>query len=311
MDEDRCCLCPLTLEINRASFDMDESKMSYADFIIFKEHKFLRNIFSSDELSKTDALKDLKTLLEKLVRILKIAVFLQNAFKINEEFHECFDDGLLDFCRNNYTDRSDFGERKELIGDMKIKNKSNTKILKFTLQTYAFVYQRLIDFPQGKVDCETGTTINFLKNTHRIINVKIPLHLSHVTGKIIGYTHDFCNMKVRENQSQFTCIAYNFFGFDMLFLIKGTRLSVLGTKDVNIGGTGLTNINFASISTQVKFIDTMKYFLTSLGQLACTLDDVEIKRVENLVFKTTQLFFRGLETIKTTREKGDFRHNCK
>ena len=185
MDEDRCCLCPLTLEINRASFDMDESKMSYADFIIFKEHKFLRNIFSSDELSKTDALKDLKTFLEKFVNILKIAVFLQNSFKINEEFHECFDDGLLDFCRNNYTDRSDFGERKELIGDMKIKNKSNTKILKFTLQTYAFVYQRLIDFPQGKFDCETGTTINFFKNVHRIINVKIPLHIYMLRVKLL------------------------------------------------------------------------------------------------------------------------------
>ena len=61
----------------------------------------------------------------------------------------------------------------------------------------------------------------------------------------------------------------------MFFLIKGIRLSVWGTKNVNIGRTGLTNINFASIGTQVKLINTMKYFLTSLGQLAITLDDVE------------------------------------
>ena len=43
--QDRCCLCPVPLEINLASFDADESKMLYADFIIFEEHKFLRNIF--------------------------------------------------------------------------------------------------------------------------------------------------------------------------------------------------------------------------------------------------------------------------
>ena len=61
----------------------------------------------------------------------------------------------------------------------------------------------------------------------------------------------------------------------MFFLIKGIRLSVWGTKNVNIGRTGLTNINFVSIGTQVKLINTMKYFLTSLGQLAITLDDVE------------------------------------
>ena len=43
--QDRCCLCPVPLEINLASFDADESKMLYADFIIFEEHKFLRNVF--------------------------------------------------------------------------------------------------------------------------------------------------------------------------------------------------------------------------------------------------------------------------
>ena len=59
--------------------------------------------------------------------------------------------------------------------------------------------------------------------------------------------------------------------------MKGVRLSVWGTKDVNTGRTGSTDINFASISNQVKFIDTMKQFLTSLGQLASTLDDVEKK----------------------------------
>ena len=58
-----------------------------------------------------------------------------------------------------------------------------------------------------------------------------------------------------------------------------------GWEDVSIGGTGLTNINFATMSNQVKFIKTMKYFLTSLGQLAKTLDDVENKRVEKLTLQ--------------------------
>ena len=137
-----------------------------------------------------------------------------------------------------------------------------------------------MDFPQGKFDYEMQTTINFFKN--KIINVKIHLHHSHVTGKIYGYMHDFCNMEVRENKDQFSCIARNLFGFDMSFLVKGIRLSVWGTKDINIGRSRLTNSNFASISSQVKFIDTMKYFLTSLGQLASTLDKVEKAQVEKL-----------------------------
>ena len=138
-----------------------------------------------------------------------------------------------------------------------------------------------MDFPHGRFDYETLTTLSL----HRIINVKTYLHHSHVTGKIIGYAHDFCNMKIRENQNQFSCIVHNFFGFDMFILIKGIRLSVWATKDVNIGGTGLTNIDFASITNQVKFIDAMKYFLTSLGQLVSTLDDVKKKHIEKLTLQ--------------------------
>ena len=142
-----------------------------------------------------------------------------------------------------------------------------------------------MDFLQGRCDYETFTTIIFFESIHRLINVKMHLHHSRVTGKIYGYAHNFCNMKVRENQKQFSCIAHNIFGFDMLFLIKGIKLLVWGTKDINIGGTGLRSINFASISSQVKFIDTMKYFLTSLRKLASTLDKAEKARVEKLTLQ--------------------------
>ena len=76
-------------------------------------------------------------------------------------------------------------------------------------QMYAFVYQRLIDFPQGKFDYETVTTLNVFESVHKIINFKMHLHHSHVPGKIIGYAHDFCNMKVRKKQNQFTRIVHN------------------------------------------------------------------------------------------------------
>ena len=170
--------------------------MLYSDFIIFKEHKFLRNIFSIDELAKTNSLKDLNTFHEKFVSFLKIVVLLQNALNTNEDLDDCFNDNLLDFCRNCCADCSDFNEIKDLINDVKIKNNRNgSKIPKFALQTYAFVYQRLMDFPEDRFVYETLTTINFFESIHRIINVKIHLHYSHVTGKIIGYAHDFCNIR--------------------------------------------------------------------------------------------------------------------
>ena len=45
---------------------------------------------------------------------------------------------------------------------------------------------------------ETLTTLDLFEYVHRVITVKIHLHHSHGTGKIRGYAHDFCKMKVRE-----------------------------------------------------------------------------------------------------------------
>ena len=56
----------------------------------------------------------------------------------------------------------------------------------------------------------------------------------------------------------------------MFFLLTGIRLSVRETKNINMGGTNLTNINYSTIGN-IKFIDTMKYYLTSLGKLASTM----------------------------------------
>ena len=139
--------------------------MSYADFIIFKEHKFLTNIFSNEDLAKTNRMKNLKTFHEKSVRFLKIVVFLQNAFNTYNEFEECFNEELVDFVNNHCEDCSDFAELKDVIVDVKIKHsRTGSKISQFTLQVYAFVYQRLMDFPQGRFDYETLTTVTFFEN---------------------------------------------------------------------------------------------------------------------------------------------------
>ena len=96
-----------------------------------------------------------------------IVIFLQNAFDTNDDFDECFNDDLLNFCKNHCADCSDFNEIEDLISDVKIKNNRNGfKTPKLTLQTYAFVYQRVMDFSQGRFNYETLTTINFFKSIH-------------------------------------------------------------------------------------------------------------------------------------------------
>ena len=87
----------------------------------------------------------------------------------------------------------------------------------------------------------------------------------------------------------FSCLLHNFFGFDFYFLLKGIRISCWEIKDIKVGRTNLTNINFASIGSQEKFIDTMKStkcFQTSLAQLASTLTEEENESIKKLTIQS-------------------------
>ena len=112
------------------------------------------------------------------------------------------------------------------------------------------------------------------------------MHHSHVTGEIVGQSHDFCNWKVRENVDQVSLIGHNFLGFDIFYMLKGFRATCWGTQDFNMGGTNLTNVNFANISSQVKIIDTLKYYETTLAELSSTTDEYEKSKIKN----STELF---------------------
>ena len=61
----------------------------------------------------------------------------------------------------------------------------------------------------------------------------------------------------------------------MYFFIKRYRATTWGTKDLNVGGTNLKHINYGNIAREIKFIDTLKYYDKSLGELATTLSKDE------------------------------------
>lgn len=117
----------------------------------------------------------------------------------------------------------------------------------------------------------------------------------HVTGKIRGYVHDFCNSKLRESQLDLhtTCFYFYFY-----FILEGISLFTRIVKKLSIGGKDLTNINLAKISIKLKFINTYKYFQTSLSSLAATIDENE-KKQDRVIIKSihiaTSLFLFCME----------------
>ena len=51
-------------------------------------------------------------------------------------------------------------------------------------------------------------------------------------------------------------------------------------KQLKISGTNLTNVQYANIVNQVKFIDTMKYYQQSLSSLVKNANEIEKKNIK-------------------------------
>ena len=134
-----------------------------------------------------------------------------------------------------------------------------------------------MDFPENKFEIKTiaaTTTTTTTKKINSIQNLlfhSYVIHHSQVMGKIVGYAHEFCNKKLRETKKLIPFFAHNLFSF----VVKGIRLCVWHTKQLNAGGTNLTNVQYANIDSQVRFIDTIKYYNRSLLFLAKVADENE------------------------------------
>ena len=246
--------------------------MTFGDFIIPYEHKFLRNIYTKEQINYSSDIKDLQSYYETFQKFIHISIGLISMlnhyntndtvnYEVQEFIQDIFNDDSIDDIKNH-------------IMKTEIKNTLSTsckKVPKFNLKIYAFVYGKMIYFPKSDIQYETFTTKPFFVHVHRLIKMKVHLHHSLITGKIIGYSHDFCNTAVIEKTSpDIPVVAHNLFGFDLYF-IKGYIASAWCSKSLNIAGNNLTHINFSNIAGEIKFVDSLKFYQKSLSELASTL----------------------------------------
>ena len=194
-------------------------------------------------------------------------------YEVQEFIQDIFNDDSIDDIKNH-------------IMKTEIKNALSTsykKVPKFNLKIYAFVYDELIYFPKSDIQYETFTTKNFFVHVHRLIKMKVHLHHSHITGKIISYPHYFCNTAVIEKTSpDIPVVAHNLFGFDLYYFIIDYIASAWCSKSLNIAGNNLTHINFSKIAGEIKFIDSLNFYQKSFSVLASTLS-VEEKLAVNKI----------------------------
>ena len=148
-----------------------------------------------------------------------------------------------------------------------------------------YLYRHSINFlPNDKINPDFPKSDKFLQNLIHIHTNKPIIHHSHVTGNITGFAHEYCNSQVRENYFNIPVIAHNQYRFDFFLFLKELtptiwETTIWETTDINIGGRNKTDINFAIIQNQVRFIDTVKYFQQSFDNLTSSMREIEKKNV--------------------------------
>ena len=155
----KCVICKMSLKIEPTSFETLEDEMTYGDFVIRFEHKFIRNIYTIEQIKQSDDLKGLENYYKAYQKFISISIGLLSMFnnynrndEINVETSEFIDESFAH-------DRID--ELKNRVIQTEIKNALKTsfgRIPKFNLKIYAFVYDWLIYFPKSDIQYESFTT---------------------------------------------------------------------------------------------------------------------------------------------------------
>ena len=265
------------------------SEMTYGDFVIRFEHTFLRNIFREEQLCSAEQIKTLQNYYEFFQKYIQICVGLVALLNSNQR-ENFINDQVEDFVEEEFTDET-IRKIKNTIQKTEIKNalsQSRGEVYKFNLKVYAFAYDKIIFLPHSDIEYDTLTTDKFFIHVNRLIKGKVYLHHSHITGKILGCSHNFCNTSVIEKtRSEIPFVAHNFFGFDIFYYLKTYIASASCSKKLNIDGTNLTHVNYGIIDNEMKLIDSLKYYQKILADLSSTLTPEE----KRAAVKVTKQFF--------------------
>ena len=78
--KDKCVICKMPLKIERTSFKMPDDEMSYGDFVIRFEHKFIRNIFTNEQIQQSDDLNCLENYYKTYQKFISVLIGLLSLF---------------------------------------------------------------------------------------------------------------------------------------------------------------------------------------------------------------------------------------
>ena len=97
--EDKCCLCKFPLKVDSMNHNTPNNQKTYGDLYIRDEHKFLRNIYSEDQIQTSPQIPTLENYYKTFQKILRICLSLQSILMRHNDINyiEDFDYEARDF----------------------------------------------------------------------------------------------------------------------------------------------------------------------------------------------------------------------
>ena len=126
----------------------------------------------------------------------------------------------------------------------------------------------IIDYEYKRITgLSVGPSKTFLEEINKALEDTVVIHHCHYSGNIYGYAHKNCNSALQsQNQIPVKVYAHNASNFDLLFLVKGFKLSDYGNDKIQINGKP-NSIKSVKIGN-IQWNDTLSFFQASLDDLS-------------------------------------------
>ena len=167
-----CCLCDFPLE--------SRAKNGWSEHVFKAEHLFLENIYTEKEM--------------EIMVINNFEIYCKKLNKILDELDSLCASIESENLSSTKTDNEDL-EIKAIVQKIsEIKTSRQDKGKANKEKTIAFLYSHAIKFLKtDKVKEDFPISDKLLSNMIFISKNQSVIHHSHVTGKIIGFAHEYCN----------------------------------------------------------------------------------------------------------------------
>ena len=131
----------MPLKIEPTSFKTNDDEMSYSDFVVWFERKFIKNIFTNEQIQQSDDLNCLENCYKKYQKLISISIGLLSLFNNYHRIDE-LNNETREFIEESFANDT-IDELKSRVMQTKIKNALKTsfgRLPKFNLKIFAFVY---------------------------------------------------------------------------------------------------------------------------------------------------------------------------